>query len=352
MGHIMSRYMAQAADHPVTVSEMKVAYQEWQPSIKASGSSRAILGVDVTTEIAGLVRNIYFIPGAEVEANELLIALNTDTERAQLASLEATLELAKITYERDKAQYEASAVSKATLDTDFANLKSNEAQVEEQKSVIAKKTIRAPFAGRLGISAVNPGQYVNPGDKVVTLQSLDPIYVDFFVPQQAMNKIELGSMVELTTDTYPGKKFTGKITTINPKVDSKTRNIEIEATLANPEHTLLPGMFANVEVKVEKPKKYLTLPQNAITYNPYGDLVYLIKEDTKKKNGKKLLTVQQTFVVLGERRGNQVAIVSGINEGDRVVTSGQMKLKNGSIITINNKITPNFDANTIAPDEK
>ena len=168
------------------------------------------------------------------------------------------------------------------LDADFANLKSYEAQVAEQKAVIAKKLISAPFAGRLGISLVYPGQYVNPGDGVVTLQSLDPIFVDFFVPQQSMNRVELGKNLALTTDAYPGKVFTGKITTINPKVDPKTRNIEIEATLENPEHLLLPGMFGNVTVNVGKQEKFLTLPQNAITYNPYGDIVYLVQEGKKK----------------------------------------------------------------------
>lgn len=337
--------MAQASEQPIYVSEMKVEYQDWQPRINSSCSLRAVLGIDITTEAAGLVRSVYFKPGAAVNANELLVELNIDSEKAQLASLEANYDLAKITYERDKAQYEANAVSKAILDADFANLKSYEAQVAEQKAVIAKKLISAPFAGRLGISLVYPGQYVNPGDGVVTLQSLDPIFVDFFVPQQSMNRVELGKDLALTTDAYPGKVFTGKITTINPKVDPKTRNIEIEATLENPEHLLLPGMFGNVTVNVGKQEKFLTLPQNAITYNPYGDIVYLVQEGKKKIKGKNVLTVQQTFVVVGEKRGDQVAILSGIKAGDRIVTGGQMKLKNGTIVEINNKVTPSFDAN-------
>jgi len=331
---------------------MQAEYQDWMPRIKASGSLRAVLGVDVTSEIAGLVRTVYFKPGSEVTMNDLLVELNIDSEKAQLASLEATLELSKITYERDKAQFEANAVSKATLDTDFANLKSNEAQVEEQKAVIAKKIIRAPFSGRLGISLVYPGQYVNPGDKLVTLQSLDPIYVDFYVPQQSINEMAVGKEVTLSTDTYPGKTFKGKITTVNPKVEEKTRNVEVEATIENPEHTLFPGMFGTVEVNTGAPNKYLTLPQTAITYNPYGDIVYIIEENHQKSNKNSKLTVKQTFVKTGEIRGDQVAIISGIKQGDKVVTSGQMKLKNGSTVVINNKVVPSFEVNPNPADEQ
>lgn len=352
MNHFMMQYIKKSAEPAVTVSAMSAQYQDWMPRLKASGSLRAVLGVDVTTEIAGLVRTVDFKPGSEVLMNDLLVELNIDSEKAQLASLEATLELSKITYDRDKAQFEAQAVSKATLDTDAANLKSNGAQVDEQKAVIAKKIIRAPFSGRLGISLVYPGQYVNPGDKIVTLQSLDPIYVDFYVPQQSINDVAVGREVILSTDTYPGKTFKGIITTVNPKVDDKTRNVEVEATIENPEHTLFPGMFGNVEVNTGSPKKFLTLPQTAITYNPYGDIIYIIEEDKQKNKKGSKLSVKQTFVKVGEVRGDQVAIISGINEGDRVVTSGQMKLKNGSTILINNNVVPSFEANPNPPDEE
>lgn len=343
MGYFLAQYMEQASQQVVTVSSMTAEYQSWQPTLKSSGSLRAILGVDVTTEVAGLVRSIYFKPGAEVSKGDLLLELNSDSEKAQLESLQAILALAEITYARDYKLYTELAVSKSTVDSDLANMRSDEAQVEQQKAVIAKKIIQAPFSGRLGISYVNPGQYLNPGDKIVTLQSLNPIYVDFYVPQQSLSMIEVGRSIELAIDTYPGKKFIGKITTINPIVDSKTRNVQVEATIENPDNLLYPGMFGNITVSVGKSVEYLTLPQTAITYNPYGDTVYIINKEKKKVKGQSALTVQQTFVEVGPTRDNQIAIISGIKPGDNVVTSGQMKLKNGAAVVINNQIAPVFE---------
>jgi membrane fusion protein (multidrug efflux system) len=350
MSLMFKYYILANGKHVVNVSAMEAKYETWQSQISATGSLRAIRGVNVTTELAGMVQTIYFTPGSSVEQSTLLVQLNASSDLALLHSLEANAELAKVTYLRDKAQYAVRAVSKQTLDADAANLKSLRAQVAQQAATVAKKTIRAPFAGRLGISAINPGQYLNPGDTIVMLQTIDPIYVDFFIPQQALAKIKVGQLVTVTTDTFPGKKFEGKITTINPAVDTSTRNVGVEATISNPQAELTPGMFASVLVDTAQPQRYLTLPQTAISFNPYGELVYIIKETGQDKKGP-ILTVSQAFVITGETRGDQIAILKGLNEGEQVVTSGQLKLKNGSRVAINNSVVPPNNPSPSAPDE-
>ncbi len=341
--YMMNKYMMAGGIPPVAVSTIKVAYAPWQPKIKASGSLRAVQGVEVTTELSGLVRKILFTPGDEVEENAILVELNTDAEIAQLASLKATAELYKSIYERDKLQFDVKAVSQATLDTDIANWKSAEAQVLEQEATIAKKVIRAPFKGRLGISLINLGQYLNPGDTIVTLQTIDPIYADFYLPQQFLTQLSVGQKITLNNDTYPDVTFPGIISTVNPKVDADTRNVAVEALVGNPENQLLPGMFAFVEVITGKPVKRLTLPQTAISFNPYGSSVYVVIE--KEMKGKKQLIAEQRFVTTGETRGDQIAIDKGLKEGEIAVTGGQLKLKNGSPVIINNTILPSNNPN-------
>ena len=343
-GQMNKRFMASHQMPPVTVSAIKAEVHPWQPQLKAVGSLRAVRGVDVTSEISGLVRTLHFKAGDEVREGHLLVRLNADADLAQLRSLEAAAELANTVYERDKKQFAVQAISQATLDADAADLKSKRAQVAQQKAVLDKKTIRAPFAGRLGISTVNPGQYMNPGDKIVTLQSLSSVYVDFFLPQQELSRVSLGQKVVVSSDTYPGRTFTGKITTINPKVETDSRNVQVEATINNPRHELFPGMYVSAEVKAGKEERYLTLPQAAVTYNPYGETVYIIEESGKGPDGSPLLTAKQTFVALGPTRGDQVAVLKGIKEGDTVVTSGQLKLKSGSTVIINNQVRPSNDA--------
>ncbi len=343
--HMTKQYMKNNIP-PVVVSALTASLESWQSEIKATGTLRAINGVDVTTEIAGLVKSIHFTPGKDAQGGDLLVELNVDDEVAQLHSLEAQAELAQITYGRDKEQFAVQGVSKATLDTDEANLKSARAQVAQQVATIAKKIIRAPFSGRLGISAVNLGQYLNPGDKVVTLQSLDPLYVDFYLPQQQLPDLAVNQAVTFTTDAYPNIIFTGKITSLNPKVDPTTRNVEIEATLSNPEKKILPGMFGIVSLKTGTAQPYLTLPQAAISYNPYGDLVYTLKEQGKDQKGNALYVATQKFVTVGETRGDQVQVLKGLEKGDLVVTAGQLKLKNGSIVIINNTVVPRNDSSS------
>ncbi len=347
---MVKKYMSSMGAPPVTVATMKVKTENWQQTTQATGSLRAIQGVDVTTEIAGLITSIEFKPGSQVKKGDLLIQLNADTEIAQLEALQASEQLAQITYNRDKAQFAIQAVSQATVDADVANLKNLQAQVEQQRTVIEKKSIRAPFSGRLGISYVNPGQYLNPGDKIVTLQTLNPIYVDFYLPQQTLNSVTKGLSVKLTSDTYPGKTYTGKITTINPLVDVATRNVQMEATVANPKNELIPGMFTNVEITTGKPKAYLTVPKTAIAFNPYGEIAYLVQEKTDK-DGKKNLFAQQTFVDVGASRGDQISVLRGLKDGETIVVSGQHKLKNGSLLMINNTTMPSDNPNPTSVDK-
>jgi membrane fusion protein (multidrug efflux system) len=342
--HMIKQFMTSNKAPPVTVSAIKTEMHAWQPQLSAVGSLRAVRGVDVTSEIAGLVRSLHFKSGDRAAAGQLLVQLNADADVAQLRALEAAAKLARTTYERDKAQFEIEAVSKAQLDAAAADLKSKQAQAAQQAAIVDKKTIRAPFAGRLGISSINPGQYLNPGEKIVTLQELDPVYVDFSVPQQQLARITLGQKVVATTDTYPDQSFDGQITAIDPKVDPQTRNVQVEATLHNPKHQLLPGMFATVKVDSGAAEQLLTLPQTAVTYNPYGETVYLVVPGSNGPDGKPTLIAKQTFVTIGPTRGDQVAILKGVNDGDLVVTSGQLKLKNGSELIINNTVQPSNEA--------
>lgn len=340
----IAEFMASNKAPAATVTAMPAELQPWQPQLNAVGSLRAVRGVDVTSEIAGMVRELRFKSGDEAKAGQVLVQLNADADVAQLRAFEAAAELARTTYARDKAQLAAHAISQATLDAAAADLKSKRAQLAQQAASVEKKTITAPFAGRLGISTVNPGQYLNPGDNIVTLQSLDPIYADFYLPQQQLSSVTLGQTVIVSTDAYPGQKFTGKITAISPKVDPSTRNVQIEATMANPKHDLLPGMYASISVEAGAVRRFLTLPQTAVTFNPYGESVYIVEQGGKGADGKPSLVAKQSFVTVGNTRGDQIAILGGIKEGDMVVTSGQLKLKNGSPVVINNTIQPSNDA--------
>ncbi|MFI4941042.1 MAG: efflux RND transporter periplasmic adaptor subunit [Burkholderiales bacterium] len=328
-----------------TITAAKVEALEWQPQLSVVGTVMPVRGVDVTTEIAGLVRRVNFKSGQDVKEGDLLVQLNDDSDVAQLHSLQASADLAATVLARDKAQLVVQAVSQAQVDGDTADLKSKLALVEQQKATVAKKAIRAPFSGELGITTVNPGQYLNPGDKIVSLEKIDPIYIDFFVPQKQVAGLSLGQTLSLSNDAYAGVNFIGKITALNPKIDSSTRNIQVEATLSNPRHRLLPGMFANVKLDMGEKKHYLTLPQTAITYNPYGSTVFVIKPDDKKDGmkddkGNPQPVAQQVFVTTGMTRGDQVAILSGLAAGQQVVTSGQLKLKNGTPVVVDNTVLP------------
>jgi membrane fusion protein, multidrug efflux system len=328
----------------VVVTAMQATRQDWQPQLNAVGSLRAVRGVDVTTEIAGLVREIRFKSGDEVRAGALLIQLNADSDLAQLAALKAAADLAQTTLARDRVQLAAQAISQAQVDGDEADLKSKRAQAASQQATIDKKTIRAPFSGRLGITLVNPGQYLNPGDKVVTLQTIDPIFIDFNLPQQQIGGVSVGQTVMVSSDAYRGQSFSGKVTAIDAKVDTATRNVQVEATLQNPKKQLLPGMFARAAVYAGEKQSYLTLPQTSITYNPYGATVF-VTADKKDAKGNPQVQAQQVFVNPGPTRGDQVAILKGVSEGATVITSGQLKLKNGTPVRIDNSVQPLNDQN-------
>ena len=338
--YMISKFMRSFANPPQTVSTIVATTQEWQPTTTAVGSLRAVNGADLSLEVAGVVDKLYFDSGNDVSAGTVLMTLRSDDDVAKLHALQATAELDAINLARDEKQLKVNAVSKAQVDTDSATLRNAQAQVAEQQAVVDKKTLRAPFAGHLGIRAVDVGQYLNAGTTIVTLQALDPIYVDFTLPQQALSEIREGQLMTATVDTFPDQNFVGKITAINPQVDVATRNVSVRATLANPDHLLLPGMYAKVTIDVGSEERYVTLPQTAVIYNPYGNTVYLLQDKGKDAQGHPLLQAQQAFVTTGPTRGDQVAILKAVDAGATVVTAGQMKLRNGSPVVVNNSVLP------------
>ncbi|HTG25457.1 MAG TPA: efflux RND transporter periplasmic adaptor subunit [Reyranella sp.] len=344
VGGKIKEAMASMADLPQTVSAAKAASSDWQPRIDAVGSLRAVRGADLSLEVAGVVEEITFQSGDEVQAGQILLRLRNDDDVAKLQSLEATAQLAQITYDRDVKQLKAQAISQAIVDNDEANLRNAKAQVAQQKAMVDKKTLRAPFAGRLGLRQVDLGQFLSAGTVIATLQSLDPIFVDFLLPQQSVAQLSVGQTVRVKVDAFLGREFAGKITAINPKVETASRNIQVRATLPNRDQKLLPGMFATVELETGAPQRLVTLPQTAVSYNPYGSLVYIVDDKAKGAGGKPQLVARQVFVTTGATRGDQVAILKGVSEGDTVVTSGQVKLRNGVPLAIDNRIVPTNDA--------
>lgn len=338
---MFNRFMAGMGVQPATVTTIVVEKQEWQPKMTSVGNVRAFRGVDLSTEVGGLVAKVPIKSGMDVNEGDLLIKLNDSADVAQLNSLKAMADLAKVINERDKAQLAIQAISKNVYDTSTADMKAKRAQVDQQTALVAKKNLKAPFSGRVGIVTINPGQYVNPGDKLLTLQTIDPIYVDFTLPQSSAGIIQAGQTIELQTDAFKDLVFLGKITAVSPKVELNTRNIQIEAQISNPEKKLLPGMFANVNINLGDRVELLTLPQTAVTYNPYGSTVFIAKKtDRLDKKGIPVMEAQQVFVTPGLTRGDQVAIVKGLEPGMTVITSGQLKLKNGTPLIINNSVLP------------
>jgi len=342
---MIKKFMTAMGSPPQTVSAAKAAYSAWQPKLEAIGTLRAVKGADLSLDVPGVVASISFNSGDDVEQGAPLLKLRVEDDLAKLESLQAMAELSEIVNQRDQKQFKMQAVSQATLDTDAANLKNAKAQVVQQQAIIDKKFLRAPFAGHLGIRAVDLGQYLAAGTVIVTLQALDPIFVDFFLPQQAVDQVRLGQSVTVKIDAFKDQTFAGEISAINPKVDAGSRNVQIRATLKNPDHKLLPGMYATVDIATGAPQSYITLPQTAISFNPYGDTVYVVDSKAADTAGKPpQLIARQTFVTTGPTRGDQVAVLKGIDEGDLIVTAGQIKLHNGSTVLIDNSITPTADA--------
>ena len=346
---MIKKFMSSMQAPPQTISATKAELSPWQPQIEAVGSLRAVKGADLSLEVAGVVNSISFNSGDDVKEGALLLKLRDADDVAKLESLQATATLAQLTYDRDLKQFKIQAVSQATLDSDKANLKNAQAQVAQQQAILDKKTLRAPFAGHLGIRAVDLGQYLSAGTTIVTLQALDPVYMDFFVPQQSVDRIHIGATVTVKVDAFKDQTFPGEISAINPKVDASSRNVQIRATLKNPDHKLLPGMYATVDIITGAPENYVTLPQTAITYNPYGDTVYVVDDKGAGAGGKPQLVARQTFVTTGPTRGDQVAVLKGVNAGQMIVIAGQIKLHNGTPVLINNAITPTADASPTVP---
>jgi membrane fusion protein (multidrug efflux system) len=329
---------------PPTVSTTVAAFDDWQPKLEAVGSLRASNGADLAFEVPGIVEEIHFNSGDEVTADTVLVQLRNDEDVNKLHSLQAVADLANITYERDMKQISSQTISQATVDADKSKLQAARSDAAAQQALIDKKVIRAPFDGRLGIRAVDLGEYLAAGTVVVTLQSLDPIYVDFFLPQQTLDQIRIGQGVSAEVDTYPGRLFPGEISAIEPKVDTASRNVRVRATLNNADRKLLPGMYATVDIATGEPQRYVTLPQTAITFNAYGNTVYIVDQGAPGPDGQPQLTVRQSFVKTGETRGDQIAILEGVKEGETVVTAGQMKLRSGAPVSVNNSVQPSNDA--------
>jgi membrane fusion protein (multidrug efflux system) len=334
-----------------TVSTIVAKKEDWQPSVTAVGSLRAVKGADLALEVSGIVEEILFESGQDVKAGTVLLRLRSEDDEAKLRSLEASAQLAETTFERNKKQFEFKAISQAALDVDAANLKSARAAVAEQKAMVNKKVVTAPFNGRVGVRHVDQGQYLQPGTPVVTLQSLDPIYADFYLPLQQVNRLKVGQKVTVKVDTEATTALEGELSAINRKVEASSRNVLVRATLKNPTRTLLPGASVVIDIGAGMPQQYITLPQTAITFNPYGDTVYLAIENGKDDKGQPKLTAKQTFVTTGPTRGDQIAVFEGVKEGDIVVTAGQLKLQNDTPLAVNNSIQPVADPNPKPVDE-
>jgi len=324
---------------PEAVTSIVAQREQWPATMSVIGTMEAVHGVTVSADLPGIVERIAFESGQSVHAGDLLVELDTRQERAQLAALEAQRDLARVNYDRMKKLVDAGVISKMDYDQSVAQQKATEANVTEIRATIERKTIRAPFSGILGIRKINLGQYLPAGSAVVPLQSLSPIYVDFGVPQQSARQVRVGGDLRVTSEDLVGQAFTGRVTALDSVVDETTRNIQVQATLSNPQGKLRPGMFVQVDVGVGASRTVITLPASAISYAPYGDSVFVIT-DLKDPKGKTYRGVRQQFVKIEGSRGDQVAVVSGVNPGDEVVTSGVFKLRNGAAVQVNNKVQP------------
>lgn len=324
---------------PETVTAAEVRSETWDASLTAIGTLTAVQGVTVAAELPGKVTRIAFVPGSHVKKGDLLLCQDTSSEEAQLPGANAQANMARAELERAKKMAPEKIISQADYDRTVATYEQALSQVNNIKAAIAKKMIRAPFSGRLGIRQANLGQILREGDPIVTLQSLDPIFVDFTVPQQQLANIGPALPVKVTCDALPNLTVEGKITAINPMVEAETRNVKLQATVNNGSEKLRPGMFVNVSVGLPVRRDLLTIPATAVLYAPYGDSVFVIAEDPGQK-GKK--AVRQQFVRLGEKRGDFVSVTSGLQRGVNVVSTGVFKLRNGQSVVVDNKLAPEF----------
>jgi membrane fusion protein (multidrug efflux system) len=325
---------------PTTVTSVSVKEEDWAPRLTAVGSVSAVQGAVVSTELAGVVSEINFENGAEAKKGEVLMRLDASQEEALLRSAEADAQLAKTDLERARDLAMKKVVSGAEFDSAQSKFTRMNAIVDQMRSNIGKKSIIAPFDGQLGIRQVNVGQMINAGQQVVALTALNPMYVDFTLPEQYLSKLSKGLEVTVRADSFPGRQFKGKLTAINSMVDPVTRNVPLQATLENPDHALHPGMFAKVEVALSETKKTIVIPGSAVSYAPYGDSVFVIEKQKDEKTGKESEVLRQQFVRVGEARGDFVAVTQGLKAGETVVSTGVFKLRNGMAVTVNNDLAP------------
>jgi len=330
---------ASYAPPPDAVTTIVAARQNWPSTLDIIGTAQAIQGVTVSADLPGTVAKINFESGKQVHAGDLLIELDTRQERAQLTAAQAQRDWAKINFNRAQELVKQGVLAQTEYDNTIAQQKSTEAQVGEIQATIDKKTIRAPFTGVLGLRQIDLGQYLAAGQAIVPLQKLDPIYVTFGVPQQSAPLMQSGRLLKVTSDDLPGVTFKGQVTAVDAVIDQTTRNIQVQATVPNPQSKLRPGMFVQVQVVLGASRDVITLPASAINYAPYGDSVFVVTDLTDPK-GKSYRGVRQQFVKVDGSRGDQVAVVSGVNPGDEVVTSGVFKLRNGAAVLVNNKVQP------------
>ena len=325
-----------------TVSEEVVKQETWQPDFTSVGNLDPVQGADISDQLAGNITAINFQSGQEVEKGRLLVQIDDSSEQAQLVGYRAQLKLAELSAQRAHDIFSKHLIAQSDVDTADSNLAQAQSNVQNTEAAIAKKSIRAPFTGNAGIRNVNLGQYVPDGTVIVTLQDLDQMYVSFTLPEQALPSLARGQKLAVTVDAYPGKQFDGDINAIDSKVDPSSHTVRVQGLIDNPGHLLRAGMFANVTVSAGKPMQVLTVPKAAITYSLYGDSVYVITPDKDKKDdkGQPALTVNEVFVKLGDERGARVAVTEGVKAGDQVVTSGMQKLHTGSVVEINNSVTP------------
>lgn len=330
--YFLSHYQPPA----VTISSTTARVKTWQSYLEVVGTLAAINGVDLTAEVSGLVKTIQFNSGQYVKKGDVIIALDTSVEEAELKSNEANLQLAQMDYAREQTLFTKKVTSKASLDTRYAQLLEAQASVESSQAKIRQKTITAPFDGRLGIRLVDLGQYTSPGQNMVTLQALNPLYVNLSVPEQYLPNLYLDQPVDVNVNFGEGKIVPGHITAINSKVDQATRNVSIQATIPNDQQTLYPGMFALAKVWMKAKQNIVVIPQTAVSYSLSGDFVYLIK--TTGDGDKKEMTAERQYVKVGERRGDEVSIVEGLKGNEQIITSGQLKLQNHARVEINNSV--------------
>lgn len=347
----MASQAAQFVPPPVPVTTSNVRTELWESLLTAVGSLRAVQGITLTAERPGKVVRIAFEPGTKVQKGDLLVRQDTSSEEAQLRAEEAAVTLEKANLNRMRILLEKKTIAQSQYDDTDAKFKQAVARADNIRTEIAKKTIRAPFTGRLGIRLIDLGQFLNEGDPIVSLQSLDPIFVDFALPQQQLNRIKTGLMVRVTTNALPGVVINGEITAINPQVDAATRNVQIQATVKNSEERLRPGMFSTVAVVLPARKAFHTIPATSVLYAPYGDSVFVVEDKKDEKTGHSGKVVRQQFVRLGEKRGDYVAVLSGLKEKETVVSTGVFKLRNGQSVVADNTLAPEFKLSPKPKDE-